>query len=48
MGILSIDIKNINLEDPNYNENDPEINIHVRLSAWHIRCEKNKALKMTS
>ena len=32
MGILSIDLNNINLDDTNYNEDDPETIIHVRFS----------------
>ena len=35
MGILSIDINNINLDDTNYDEGDPETVIHIRLLAWH-------------
>ena len=34
MGILSIDLNNINLDDTNYDEGDPETIIHVRLLAW--------------
>ena len=33
MGILSIDPNNIKLDDTNYNEDDPEAIIHVRLLA---------------
>ena len=44
-GILSIDLNNINLDDTNYNEDDPETIVHVRLLAWHIKFEKRKALK---
>ena len=45
MGILSIDLNNINLDDSNYNEDDPETVIHVRLLTWHSKFEKRKALK---
>ena len=45
MGILSIDLDDINLEDTKYNEDDSETIIHVRLLAWHIKFEKRKALK---
>ena len=31
MGILNIDINNINLDDTDYDEDDPETIIHVRL-----------------
>ena len=43
--ILNIDLKNINFGDTNYNEDDPETIIHVKLLAWHIKFEKCKALK---
>ena len=45
MGILNIDLNNINLDDPNYDKDDPKTIIHVRLLAWHIKSEKCKALK---
>ena len=45
MGILSIFVNNINLDDINYDEDDPETVIHIRLLAWHIEFEKRKALK---
>ena len=44
MGIFSIDLKNINLDDTNYDENDPETIIHIRL-ACHIKFEKRKTFK---
>ena len=34
MGILSIDLNNINF-DNSYDEDDPETIIHVRPFAWH-------------
>ena len=45
MGVLSIDLNNINLDDSNYNEDGPETIIHVRLLAWHSKFEKHKAPK---
>ena len=39
MGILNIDLHNINLDDTNYDEGDPEIIIHIRLPAYHIKSE---------
>ena len=39
MGILNIDLNNINLDDTNYDEGDPEIIIHIRLLACHIKFE---------
>ena len=44
MGILNIDINNINLGN-NFDEDDSDTNILIRLSAWHIKFEKPKALK---
>ena len=44
MGILSIDLNSINLDDTNYDGDDPESIIHIRHLAWHIRFEKQKAL----
>ena len=34
MGILNIDLNNINL-DHNFDEDDPDIIILIRLLAWH-------------
>ena len=45
MGILNIDLNNINLEDTNYDEDDPDTIIHIRLLAWHIKFKKCKELK---
>ena len=45
MGIPSIDINNINLDDTNYDEGDPETVIHIRLLAWHTKSDHCKALK---
>ena len=33
MGIYSVDLNNINLDDTNYDENEPETIIHIRLLA---------------
>ena len=44
MGIVNIDLNNINL-DNNFDEDDPETIILIRLLAWHIKFEKRKALK---
>ena len=44
MGILNIGLNNINL-DNNFDEDDPDTNILIRLLAWHIEFEKHKALK---
>ena len=44
MGILNIDLNNINL-DNNFDEDGPETIILIRLLAWHIKFEKRKTLK---
>ena len=44
MGILNIDLKNINL-DNNFDEDDPDAIILIRLSAWHTKFEKRKAFR---
>ena len=44
MGILNIDLININLDD-NFDEDDPDTFILIRLLDWHIKFEKCKALK---
>ena len=44
MGILNIDLNNINL-DNNFDEDDPDTIIHIRILAWHIKFKKQKALK---
>ena len=45
MGIPNIDLDNINLDDPNYEEYHPDPIILVRLLDWYIKFEKRKALK---
>ena len=42
MGILSIDLNNINLEN-NFDEDDPDNITLAKILAWHIRFEKCKA-----
>ena len=44
MGILSVNLNDINL-DNNFDEDDPDTIILIRLLAWHIRFEKRKVLK---
>ena len=44
MGINYIDLNNSNL-DNNFDEDDPDTIIHIRLLAWHIRFEKRRELK---
>ena len=45
MGILNIYLNNINLDDTNYDEDDPDTTIHVRLLTWYIKFGKRKELK---
>ena len=45
IGIFNIDLNSNNLDDTNYEEDDPDIIIHVRLLVWHTKFEKRKALK---
>ena len=44
MGILNTDFNNINLNN-NFEENDPDTVILMRLLDCHIKFEKRKALK---
>ena len=44
MGVLKIDLKNINL-DNNFDENNPDSIILIRLLVSRIKFEKRKALK---
>ena len=37
MGILNIDLNNIDLDDTNYQDHDPDAIILIRLLAWHIK-----------
>ena len=43
MGILNIDLNNINL-DNNFDEDDPHTIVLIRLLAWHIKFGKRKEL----
>ena len=45
MGIHNIGRNNINLDYNNYDKDDPDTTIDVRLLAWNIKLEKRKALK---
>ena len=45
LGVLSIDLNKFNPDDTNYDEDDPETVIHIRILAWHINFEKRKALE---
>ena len=41
--ILNADLTNNNL-DNNFDEDDPDTIIHIRLLTWHFKFEKRKAL----
>ena len=45
MGILSIELNIINLDDSNFDEDDPETVIHGTLIAWRNIFEQHKAFK---
>ena len=42
MAILNIDLTNINLDDTNYEEDDPNTIILIRLLDWHNKFERRK------
>ena len=44
MGILNIDLKNINLGN-SFDEDDRDTVIHIKLSAWHVKFEKPQTLE---
>ena len=37
MGILNVNLNNINIDDTYYEENDPDTIILIRLLAWHSK-----------
>ena len=45
MGILNIDLYNIDLDETNYEDHDPDAIILIRLLAWHIKFQKRKEFK---
>ena len=45
MGILIVDLDKINLDDVDFQEDDPKTIIHVRRLAWRNKFEKSKAYK---
>ena len=44
MGVVNIDLNNINLDD-NFNEEDPNTIILIRLLAWNVKFEKCKEVR---
>ena len=43
IGFLSLDLNNINLDDVNFEEDDPET--HISLMVWRNKSKKRKAFK---
>ena len=44
MGIFNIDLSNTNL-DNNFDKDDSDTIIHIRLLPWHFKFENHKELK---
>ena len=42
MGIFSVDLNNINLDNVNFDKDDPKTIIHVRLITWYNRLKQRK------
>ena len=42
MDILSVNLDNINFDDTNYEKDDPDTIIPIRLLALHIKFERHK------
>ena len=45
MGILSVDLNDINLVDVNFDKDDLETITHIRLLVWHNRFKRRKIFK---
>ena len=45
MDILCVDLNNNNLNDANFDEDDPETTTHVAHLSWRNKFEKRKALE---
>ena len=45
MGIFGVNLNNISFDNTNYEEDDPDTIILVRLLAWYSKFKKRKALK---
>ena len=43
MGILNVNLDNINLDD-NFDEDDPDTIVVIRLLAWHSKFERHKTV----
>ena len=42
MSIFSVDLNNINLDNVNFDKDDPKTIIHVRLITWYNRLKQRK------
>lgn len=45
MGIICVNLNNINLKHANFYEDDSKTIINVRLLAWHSKFEQREAFK---
>ena len=45
MDILVVDLRNINLDDVSFDEDDPKTIIHVRIMDWQNRFKQSKAFQ---
>ena len=45
MGIINVDLNNIILDHINFDEDDSETMIHVRLMAWRNRCKQHEVFE---
>ena len=43
MGILNVNLDNINLDD-NFDEDDPDTIVVIRLLTWHSKFERHKTV----
>ena len=46
MGLVTIDLNNINFDDDNFDEDDPTNNVYVRLVTWCNRFKQRKACEI--
>ena len=44
IGILSVDLNSVNLDNANFDVDNPEMIIHVRLMAWSNRLKQQKKI----
>ena len=48
MSILRIDLNDINLDDVNFDQDDPETIVHVRLINWYNKHDSENSKKIIS